>query len=99
MNQSKLTDLTIENILFTGESVKMQITDSISENMTNSDIESISRFYIFMFEIEKKLSQKFEKWQRIRKNGFSWEMQKKEESTRRKIFVNFTGNLVFTFTT
>ena len=31
MNQSKLTDLTFENIPFTGESVKMQITDAISE--------------------------------------------------------------------
>ena len=40
MNQSKLTDLTDENMLFTGVSVKMQITDSISENLTNSDLES-----------------------------------------------------------
>ena len=39
MNQSKLTDLTVENILSTGVSVKMQITDSISENFTNSDLE------------------------------------------------------------
>ena len=28
MNQSKLTDLTVENNLSTGASVKMQITDS-----------------------------------------------------------------------
>ena len=41
MNQSKLTDLTVENILSTGVSVKMRITDSISENLTNSDLESI----------------------------------------------------------
>ena len=40
MNRSKLTDSTVENILFTGVSVKMQITDSISENLTNSDLES-----------------------------------------------------------
>ena len=40
MNQSKLTDLTVENILFTSASVKIQITDSISENLTNSDLES-----------------------------------------------------------
>ena len=40
MNQSKLTDLSVENILSTGVSMKMQITDSISENLTNSDLES-----------------------------------------------------------
>ena len=35
MNQSKLTVLTVENILSTdGVSVKMQITDSISKNLT-----------------------------------------------------------------
>ena len=39
MNQSTLTDLTVENILFTDVSVKMQITDSISENLTNSNLE------------------------------------------------------------
>ena len=39
MNQSKLTDLTVVNILITGESVKRQITDSISENFTDSDLE------------------------------------------------------------
>ena len=49
MNQSKLTDLTVENILFTDVSVKMQITDSISENLTNSDLESIYNY------IEKSL--------------------------------------------
>ena len=38
MNQSKLTDLTVENILSTGVSVKMQI----SENLTNSNLESES---------------------------------------------------------
>ena len=41
MNQSKLTDLTVENILSTGVAVKMQITDLISENLTNSDLESV----------------------------------------------------------
>ena len=40
MNQSKWTDLTVEDILSTGVSVKMQITDLISENLTNSDLES-----------------------------------------------------------
>ena len=40
MNQSKLTDLTVVNILSTGVSVKMQITDSSSENLTDSDLKS-----------------------------------------------------------
>ena len=55
--QWKLTDLTVKNIFFTGESVKInwfnsekyfftdesvkrKITDSISENLTDSDLES-----------------------------------------------------------
>ena len=50
VNQSKLTDLTVENILFTGESVKMQITNSISENLTDSDLESI--LYTLYIELE-----------------------------------------------
>ena len=37
MNQWTLTDLTVENIWFTDESVKRQITDLISENLTYSD--------------------------------------------------------------
>ena len=45
INQSKLTDLTVENILFTGESLKMQITDSISENLINLDLESTNTIY------------------------------------------------------
>ena len=36
----KLTDLTVKNIVYTDESVKRQITDSISENFTDSDLES-----------------------------------------------------------
>ena len=44
MNQSKLTDLIVENILSTGVSVKMQINDSISENLTDSDLESMQYF-------------------------------------------------------
>ena len=40
MNQWKLTDLTVENFIFTGKSVKMKITDSISENLTDLDLES-----------------------------------------------------------
>ena len=35
-----MTDLTVRNIVFTHESVKRQITDSISENLTDSDLES-----------------------------------------------------------
>ena len=46
MNQSKLTDLTVENILFTGISVKIRITDLTCENLTNSYLESSSsQFY------------------------------------------------------
>ena len=41
MNQWKLTGLTVKKIIFTDESVKGQITDSISENLTDSDLESI----------------------------------------------------------
>ena len=40
MNQWKLTDLTAKKIIFTDESVKGQITDSINENLTDSDVES-----------------------------------------------------------
>ena len=41
MNQWKLTDLIVEKIIFTDESVKGQITDSISENLTDLDLESV----------------------------------------------------------
>ena len=41
MNQIKLTDLIVENILFAGESMKRQINDSISESLTDLDLESI----------------------------------------------------------
>ena len=41
INQWKLTDLTVKIIFFTDESVKRQITDSISENLTDSDLESM----------------------------------------------------------
>ena len=46
-DQWKLTDLKIENFLFISESVKMQITDSISEDLTDSDLESslLGMFY------------------------------------------------------
>ena len=40
MNQWKITDLIVEKIIFTDESVKGQITDSISENLTDSHLES-----------------------------------------------------------
>ena len=39
--QWKLTDLTVKNILFADESVKRRITDSISENFTDSDLENL----------------------------------------------------------
>ena len=60
MNKSKLTDLTVENILFTGVLVKMQITDSISENLTNSDLESdivkliVSKLIFSTFSMESE---------------------------------------------
>ena len=41
MKQLKSTDITVKNILSIGVSVKMQITDSISENLTNSDLERL----------------------------------------------------------
>ena len=47
LNQSKSTDSSVkincfnsERYFFTDESVKRQITDSISENLTDSDLES-----------------------------------------------------------
>ena len=40
-NQWKLTDLTVKYIFFTGKSVKNQTTDSISENFTDLDLESM----------------------------------------------------------
>ena len=41
MNQwKKITVLTVKNTLFTDESEKWQITDSISYNMTDLDSES-----------------------------------------------------------
>ena len=40
IKQWKLTDLTVENIISTNDSVKRQNTDSISENLTDSDLES-----------------------------------------------------------
>ena len=40
INQWKLTDLTVKKIIFTDESVKGKITDSMSENLTDSDLES-----------------------------------------------------------
>ena len=43
----------MKNISFTDESVKRQITDSISENLTDSDLESGSTNY---FPVYKKKS-------------------------------------------
>ena len=39
-DQWKLTDLTVQNIVSVDESEKWQITDSISENLTDSDLEN-----------------------------------------------------------
>ena len=50
MNQWKLTDLTVKNILFTDESVKMQILDSISENLTDSDLEC--NFVLYIYDVD-----------------------------------------------
>ena len=56
MNPSKLTDLIVENIISIGVTVKMLITDSISENLTNSDLEStISRSRIYK-DMRKKFA-------------------------------------------
>ena len=44
MNQQKMYSLNL-NIFFTDESVKRQITDSISENLTDSDLESMLLVY------------------------------------------------------
>ena len=41
MNQWKLIDLIMKKNIFTDESVKGQITDSISENLTDSDLKSM----------------------------------------------------------
>ena len=58
MNRWKLTDLTVKNICFTGELVKRQITDSISENLTDSYLESKnhSDFRFIRTDSEFKLS-------------------------------------------
>ena len=39
-NQWKLTYLTVKYVSFAGESMKKQTSDSISENLTDSDLES-----------------------------------------------------------
>ena len=54
INQWKLTDLAVKNIFFTDESVKRQITDSISENLTDTDLEST------LGNLFKKLQLKFQ---------------------------------------
>ena len=40
-NQRKWTGLIVKYIIFTGESAKKQVIDSISENLTNPDLESV----------------------------------------------------------
>ena len=44
IKQWKLTDLRVKNIVFTDDSVKRQITYSISENLTDLDLESTGGF-------------------------------------------------------
>ena len=48
-NQWKSTDLAVKNMLFTDESMKRQITDSISKNLTDSDLESTSNFFSYKY--------------------------------------------------
>ena len=43
----------MKNIFFTNESVKRQITDSISENLTDSDLESVDTFYLLVYYVGK----------------------------------------------
>ena len=55
IKQWKLTDLTVKNIISIDDSVKRQITDSVSENLTDSDLErrlyvhSMSSITIFVY--------------------------------------------------
>ena len=44
MNRLNLTDLTVRNF-FADKSVKRHITDSISENLTDSDLESRVKYF------------------------------------------------------
>ena len=47
----------MKNIFFTDVSVKRQITDSISENLTDSDLESNDQLYIhFLFQNVQRLN-------------------------------------------
>ena len=49
----KINGFKSEKYFFNDESVKRQLTDSISENLTDSDLESI---YVIFFNLKKKLS-------------------------------------------
>ena len=51
IKQWKLTSLTVKNIVSTDDSVEMQITDSISENLTDSDLES--RYFSYSYLTKK----------------------------------------------
>ena len=57
--QWKLTDFTVKNIFFTDESVKRQITDSISQNLTDSDLESIVISILLTYLLFKSESVRF----------------------------------------
>ena len=55
-----MTDLTVNTIFFIGESVKRKITDSISKNLTDSDLESTvetKRFILLSSLFESAISQ------------------------------------------
>ena len=55
VNQWKLTDLTVKNIVSTDDSMKRQISDSISDNLTDSDLESTSLLHIYFLLIRKNI--------------------------------------------
>ena len=61
----KRTSLTAKNIVFTDESVKRQITDSISENLTDSDLER-TKFYLI------QVNHLFKSKKVFQTNNFLW---------------------------
>ena len=48
----------VKNILFTDESIKMQITGSISENLTDSDIESVTLSVLLLNALQNAFANK-----------------------------------------
>ena len=55
MNQWKLTDLIVKKIIFTDESVNGKTTDSICEDLTDSDLESMLYFIIIILKNNRNL--------------------------------------------